>query len=226
MRFAFIYHDITSPDLFDLSSDNNKILYLATIDGDIRILDLLKIKANTKVQTLSIDDTIQQQKILSDEELDRLVCLSDEIIAISTSKHIRLFDRKNFSNILQQINLNETLFSWNMISQDDHNRLLVTIDSTQQFITVYRQENNSSSSFNQMKINFRSNVENIKLIQTTTIMDNDEKKKSYILILLDDETIQLLDTNQLSQASLQPNGLFTKVKYYNVLLFRFQFSFI
>jgi hypothetical protein len=77
-----------------------------------------------------------------------------------------------------------------------------------------------------MKINFRSNVENIKLIQTTTIMDNDEKKKSYILILLDDETIQLLDTNQLSQASLQPNGLFTRVKYYNVLFFRFQFFFI
>ena len=86
MRFAFIYHDITSPDLFDLSSDNNKILYIATVDGDIRILDLLKIKPNTKVQSLPTDDTIQQVAILPDEELDRLVCLSDDIIAISTKR--------------------------------------------------------------------------------------------------------------------------------------------
>ena len=103
-----------------------------------------------------------------------------------------------------------------MISQDDHNRILVTIDSGQQFITIYRQENNNSSILNQMKINFRSNVEDIKLIQTTTMMDNDEKKKSYILILLDDQTVQLLDTNQLSQASLQPSGLFTRIKDYDV----------
>jgi len=225
MRFALINHDITSPNLFDLSSNNNEILYFATIDGNIRILDLLKIKINTKVQILPVDDNIQQISILPNQELDRLVCLTDDIIAISTSKHIVLYNRKNFSTILQKININESLFDWNMINQDDHNRILITIDSTQQFITVYRQEKDFSSSFNREEIQFRSNVEYIKLIQTTTIMDNDEKKKSYVLILLDDQTIQLLDTNQLSQASLQPNGLFTRIKSYNVLLFHFVFSF-
>ncbi|CAF3325103.1 unnamed protein product, partial [Rotaria sp. Silwood2] len=86
-----------------------------------------------------------------------------------------------------------------------------------QFIKIYREEKNFSSSLNPMKIEFRSNVEYIQLIQTTTIMDKDEKKKTYVLILLDDETIQLLDTNQLSQSSLQPKGLFTRIKNYNVL---------
>jgi hypothetical protein len=106
-----------------------------------------------------------------------------------------------------------------MINQDDNQRILITIDSSQQFITIYRQEKDSSSLFTQFNIQFRSNVEYIKLIQTTTIMDNDEKKKSYVLILLDDETIQLLDTNQISQASLQPEGLFTRIKSYNVKIF-------
>jgi hypothetical protein len=106
-----------------------------------------------------------------------------------------------------------------MINQDDNQRILITIDSNQQFITIYRQEKNFSSSFNQLNIQFRSNIKYIKLIQTTTIMDNDEKKKSYVLILLDDETIQLLDTNQISQASLQPDGLFTRIKSYNVKIF-------
>jgi hypothetical protein len=226
MRFAFIYHDITSSNLFDLSLNNNEILYLATIDGNIRILNLLKIKINTKVQTLPIDDTIQQFSILPNEELNHLVCLTDDLIAISTSAHIILFDRKNFLKILQKINLNDLLFDWNMINQDDHNRILVTIDSTQQYITIYRQEKDFSSSLNLQKIQFRSNVQYIKLIQTTTIMDNDEKKKTYILILLDDETIQLLDTNQLSQASLQPNGLFTRIKNYDVRLLSIFFCFL
>jgi len=225
MRFAYICHDITSANLFDLSLNNNEILYFATIDGNIRILDLLKLKTNTKVLNLSVDDTSQQLSILPDEELDRLVCLTDDLIAISTGKHIVLFDKKNFSKILQKININESLFDWNMINQDDHNRILITIDSTQQFITVYRQEKDFSLLFNREEIQFRSNVEYIKLIQTTTIMDNDEKKKSYVLILLDDETIQLLDTNQLSQASLQPDGLFTRIKNYNVLFFYFFFYF-
>jgi hypothetical protein len=219
MRFAFISHEITSPTLFDLFTNNNEILYLATIDGNIRILNLLKIKTNTKVQSLSMDEAIQQLQILPNEELDRLVCLSDDLIAISTSKHIVLFDRKNFSKIFQTINFNQTLFQWNMINQDDNQRILITIDSSQQFITIYRQEKDSSSLFTQFNIQFRSNVEYIKLIQTTTIMDNDEKKKSYVLILLDDETIQLLDTNQISQASLQPEGLFTRIKSYNVKIF-------
>jgi len=223
MRFAFIYHDITSPNLFDLSLNNNEILYLATIDGNIRILNLLKIKINTKVQNLPIDDTIQSFSILPNDELNHLVCLTDDLIAISTCTHIILFDKKNFSKILQKINLNDLLFDWNMINQDDHNRILVTIDSTQQYITIYRQEKDFSSSLNLQKIQFRSNVEYIKLIQTTTIMDNDEKKKTYILILLDDQTIQLLDTNQLSQATLQPNGLFTRIKNYNVLSFQLCF---
>lgn len=217
MRFAFIYLDITSSNLFDLPlNNNNEILYLATTEGNIRIFDLLKIKINSKVQNLPIDDTIQQMTILPNEELNRLVCLTDDLIAISTSKHINLYNGKNFSVILQKINLNEILFDWNMINQDDHNRILITIDSSQQFITIYRQEKDFSSLLNEEKIKFRSNVQSIKLIQTTTIMDNDEKKKTYILILLDDETIQLLDTNQLSQTSLQPNGLFTRIKNYNV----------
>jgi hypothetical protein len=217
MRFAFIYHDITSPYLFDLSSNNNEILYLATVNGNIRTFDLLKIKSNTKVQTLPIDDTIQQLSILPNEELDRLVCLTDDLIAISTNTHINLFDRKNFSKIIQKINIKETLFDWNIINQDDHNRILITIDLSQQFITIYRQEKDDLS-LNPQKIQFRSNVQDIKLIQTTTIMDNDEKKKTYVLILLDDQTIQLLDTNQLSQSSLQPKGLFTRIKNYNVLI--------
>ncbi|CAF0728007.1 unnamed protein product [Rotaria sordida] len=216
MRFAFVYHNESSSSLFDLPSNNNENLYLASINGDVRILDLLKIKTKTKVLSLSSDDTIQQVTVLQNQELDRLVCLSDDIIAISTTKHITLFDRKNFSKILQTINLNEQLFSWNMINQDDHNKILVTIDSNQQFITIYRQEKNILSSLNQMKIEFRSNVQYIQLIQTTTIMDNDEKKKTYILILLDDQTIQLLDTNQLSQSSLQPKGLFTRIKNYSM----------
>ncbi len=216
MRFAFIYHDITSPNLFDLSSNNNEILYLATINGNLRRLDLLKIKINTKVQILPIDDCIQQFSLLPKEELVRLVCLTDDLIAISTKEHIVLFDRKNFSTILQKINLTEILFDWNMINQDDHTRILITIDSSQEFITIYRQEKDSSSSITPKKIQFRSNVQYIKLIQTTTMMDNDEKKKTFVLILLDDETIQLLDTNQLSQASLQPEGLFTRIKNYDV----------
>ena len=221
MRFALIDHNITSSDLFDFSSNNNnEILYFATIHGDIRIFDLLKIKMNTKVQTISIDDTIQQFHILSNEILDHLVCLSDDIIAISTTESINLFDRKNLSKILQKISIKESLlFDWNMIIQDDHNRLLITIDSSQQFISIYSQEKDISSSLNIMKIQFRANVEYLKLIQTTTIMDNDEKKKSYVFILLDDQTLQLLDTNQLSQASLQPNGLFTRIKHFNVSQF-------
>ena len=215
MRFAFISHEITSPTLFDLSA-NNEILYLATLDGTIRILNLLKIKTNTKVQNLSIDEAIQQVQVLPNEELECLVCLFDGLIAISTSKHIVLFDRKNFSKIYQTINITQSLFQWNMINQDDNQRILISIDSSQQFITIYRQEKDLSSPFTQFNIQFRSNVVSIKLIQTTTIMDNDEKKKSYVLILLDDETIQLLDTNQISQASLQPEGLFTRIKSYNV----------
>ncbi|CAF3973360.1 unnamed protein product [Rotaria sp. Silwood2] len=216
MRFAFIYNNESSPSLFDLPSNNNENLYLASVNGDIRILNLLEIKIKTKVLSLSSDDTIQQVTILQNQQLDRLVCLSDDKIAISTAEHITLFDRKNLSEILQTININKELFSWNMINQDDHNQILITIDSSQQFIKIYREEKNFSSSLNPMKIEFRSNVEYIQLIQTTTIMDNDEKKKTYVLILLDDETIQLLDTNQLSQSSLQPKGLFTRIKNYNM----------
>ncbi|CAF3555173.1 unnamed protein product [Adineta steineri] len=216
MRFAYIYHNVSSPDLFDLPLSNNEILYLATIEGNIRIFDLLKIKPNTKLQNLFTDDSIQQVNILPNEELDHLVCLSDDIIAISTTEYITLFDRKDLTKIIQKIRVDESLFSWKMIIQEDHNRILITVDAKQQFITLYRQENNSSSSLNQMKINFRSSVESIKLIQTTTIIDNDDKKKTYVLILLDDNTIQLLDTNQLSQASLKPNGLFTRIKDYNI----------
>ncbi|CAF0739662.1 unnamed protein product [Rotaria sp. Silwood1] len=216
MRFAFIHHNESSPSLFDLPSNSNEILYLASVNGDIRILDLLKIKTKTKVLSLSSDDMIQQVTILQNQVLNRLVCLSDDIIAISTEEYITLFDRKNLSEILQTINLNAQVFNWNMINQDDHNQILITVDSSQQFITIYRQEKKTSSSLNQMKIEFRSNVQYIELIQTTTIMDNDEKKKTYILILLDDQTIQLLDTNQLSQSSLQPKGLLAKIKSYNI----------
>jgi hypothetical protein len=223
LRFAFISHNVTSPNLFDIPSNNNEILYLASVDGNLRILDLLKIKTNSKVQILSVDDTVQQVNVLQNQELNNLVCLSDDIIAISTEKKLYFFDRKDFSKILQTINLHESIFDRNMFIEDDNNRLLISNDYGQQFITIYRQEKNCSSILNQMKIQFRSNVEYIKLIQTTTLIDNDDKKKSYVLILLDDETIQLLDTNQLSQASLQPTGLFTRIKYYNVLILNFQF---
>ena len=217
MRFAFNYNHETSPHLFDLSLDNNEILYIASINGDIQILDLLKIKPKIKVQNLSVDDTIQQLNILSNQILDRLVCLSDDIIAISTEKHISLVDRKNMSKTVKTIDLYGDLFNWDMINEDDdHNRILITVDSSQQFITVYRQGQDFSSALNLMKIEFRSNVHYIKFIQTTTIMDSDDKKRSYILILLDDYTIQLLATNQFSQSSLQPSGLFTRIKNYNV----------
>ena len=106
-----------------------------------------------------------------------------------------------------------------MFIQDDLNHLLITNDLNQQFITLYRQDKNLLSIQNQIKIEFRSYVKYIKLIQTTTMIDNDERKKPYVLILLYDQTIQLLDTNKLSQASLQPKGLFTRIKNYNVRLF-------
>ncbi|UJR33443.1 hypothetical protein I4U23_020888 [Adineta vaga] len=216
MRFAFLYLETTSSYLFDFPLNNNEILYLATIDGYICTFDLIKIKSNTKVQTFTKNDTlISQMYILPDEELDRLVCLANDQIAISTKTYIALFDRKNLSTILQKISINKSRNDWNMIIQDDdHQHVLITIDSTYQFITIYRQD--QTSNLNQMKINFRSNVQDLKLIQTTTMLNNDEKKKVYVLILLDDETIQLLEINQLSQASLQPNGLFTKIQNYNI----------
>lgn len=216
LRFAFIYYHRTSVDLFNLSLNNDEILYLANVDGDMWILDLPKIKPRTRVQTLSIEDGIQQLTVLQNQQLKRLVCLSDDIIVISTEEHIILFHAKDFSKILRKISLNASLFNWHMIEQDDHRSLLVTVDSSQKFITIYRQENDSLTSFTEMKIEFRSNVNYIQLVQTTTIMDNDESKKPYMLILLDDQTIQLLDTNQLSQSSLQPKGLFTRIKSYNV----------
>lgn len=216
MRYGLIYHDVSALNLLDFTSNNNEILYLASVDGILRIFDLLKIKPNTKVQNLLIDDAIKQENILPNEELDHLVCLANDLIAISSTTYINIFHRKNLSKTLQKISLNQTLFDWNMISQDDHHRILITIDSGQQFITIYRQEKDFSSTLKEEKIQFRSDVEFVKLIQTTTIMDNDEKKKTYVLILLDDQTIQLLDANQLSQASLQPNSLFTRIKNYHV----------
>ena len=224
MRFAFLYLQVTSPDLFDFPLNNNEMLYLATTDGHLRTFDLIKIKSNTKVQTLTIDDTlIPRIHILPDEILDHLVCLADDLIAISTVKDVILYDRKNLSIILQKIPISESRYAWNMMTQDDHRHVLIITDINQKFITIYRQD--QSLKFNEMQINFRANVEDIKLIQTITMMNNDEKKKVYILILLDDETIQLLDTNQLSQASLQPNGLFTKINNYNVNYFSFLFFF-
>ncbi|CAM4909126.1 unnamed protein product [Rotaria socialis] len=216
MRFTLIYHNESSLDLFDLPANNSEHLYIASTDGDFRMLDLFKIKPKTKVLALSTDDTAQQSNVLQNKKLDHLVCLSDDMIAISTIEHMNFFDRKNLSIILKKIDLNETLFNWHMINQDDNNKILITIDSSQTFIKMYRQENNDLSTLNPMKINFRSNVQYIQLIQTTTIMDNDEKKRTYILILLGDKTIQLLDTNQLSQTSLQPKGLFTRIKNYNI----------
>ncbi|CAF1017635.1 unnamed protein product [Adineta ricciae] len=214
MRFAFLNLEITSPDLFDFPINNNEIVYLATTDGYLRTFDLIKIKSNTKVQTLTTEDTlIPQVHILPNEELDRLVCLSDDLIAISTKKQVMLFDRKDLSTIVQQIPISESRYAWNMITQDEHRHVLITTDASQQFITIYRSD--QTSKLNEMQVNFRANVQDLKLVQTTTMMDNDEKKKAYVLILLDDETIQLLDTNQLSQASLQPTGLFTKIRNYN-----------
>ena len=68
-----------------------------------------------------------------------------------------------------------------------------------------------------MKIQFRSNIHFLKLLQTVTIMNDDEQLRTYVLIQLSDETIQLLDTNQISQqTSLQPNGLFTRIKNFHV----------
>lgn len=219
MRFALIYHNVSSKDLYEIPSNNNEHLYLACVNGDFRMLDLLKIKPRAKVQVLSNDDTSQHSTVLQNQELNRLVCLTNDIIAISTTNQINLFGQKDISKILQTINFTNQLFSWNMINQDDNTKILMTIDSSQKFITIYHQEKDIQSSLKSLQIEFRSNVKYIRLIQTTTIMDNEEKKKTYVLILLDDHTVQLLDTTQLSQSSLKPKGLLTRMKSFNVVYF-------
>lgn len=216
MRFALISHEVTSPQLFGLFENNNEVLYVATVSGLLRMINLLKVKSNSKVQTLSTDESIEQLSILPEGSVESLVCFTDDLMALSTSEFLVLLDRKMPSKILQKIPFNQTLYSWTMINQEDQHRMLITVNADQKFITLFRQEKDFSSPSSQIKIEFRSNVNDIKLIQTTTMMDNDEKKKTYVLILLDDQTIQLLDTNQLSQASLQPEGLFTRIRNYHV----------
>ena len=218
MRFAWLFLEVSSTDLYDFSSTNNEMLYLATTEGDLRIIDLLKIKVNVKVQNLSQDATIQPIALVTKQTLTRLVCLTGELMAVSTTKPaIHIFDRKDLSKILQTIDFKDPLFSWHLLNLDEHNRILITVDVSQNFISIYRQDKDQFLSVNQLKITFRSFVESIDLIQTTTLMDDDDqKKKPYVLILLNDQTVQLLDTNQLSQASLQPQGIFAKLKQYQV----------
>ena len=218
MRFVFISHETTSTDLFDLFENNNETLYLATDDGVLRIINLLKVKTNTKVQNLSTDETIEQLALIPEGGVERLVCFSDDLLGLSTSEYLLLIDRKFPSKIFQKIPFQQTLYYWTLINQEDHQRILITVNSTQKFITISRQGTDPSAKFSPINIEFRSTVSDIKLIQTTTLIDNDDKKKTYVLILLDDLTVQLLDTNQLSQASLQPVGLFTRIRNYNVSL--------
>lgn len=218
MRFAFISLEVTSTDLFDLFENNNENLYLATVDGVLRVINLLKVKTNSKVQNLSTDETIEQYPLISEGGVERLVCFNGDLMGLSTSEYLLLIDRKFPSKIFQKIPFHQTLYYWTLMNQDDDQRILITVNSDQKFITLSRQEKDPSAKFTPMNIEFRSTVSDIKLIQTTTLIDNDEKKKTYVLILLDDYTIQLLDTNQLSQASLKPEGLFTRIRSYNVSL--------
>ncbi|CAF5224889.1 unnamed protein product, partial [Rotaria magnacalcarata] len=71
MRFTLIYHNKSSLNLFDLPANNSEHLYIASTDGDFRMLDLLKIKPKTKVLALSTDDTAQQSNVLQNKQLDR-----------------------------------------------------------------------------------------------------------------------------------------------------------
>ena len=217
MRFAYVLKCTTSPNMFDLSSDANETLYLATRQGDVRVLNLLKMKNSNKVQNLPVDEPASHQyTILPVQEWNRLERLTDTLVAVSTIRSIRLFHRDDFSSILRTIELAELLFSWTLMVQDDHRRTLITVDASQQFISVYRPADDGLVISDPMQIQFRSHVQFIKLIPTTTIIDSDETKKIYVLILLDDDTLQLLDTNQLSPSSLQPNGMYTRIRNYHV----------
>lgn len=219
MRFAYLYLEVTSPYLFDFQmNSNNEILYMGTDEGYVRIIDLLKLKPNTKVQNLPNDEIAQKILVLQDKKFDALVCLTEDIIVLSTAKQLFLFNRNNYSEILQQLKFKEQLSDWKIVQEKNSNRrILLTVDTNCLFLTVYRQENSFQSKFTQMKIQFRSNIHFLKLLQTVTIMNDDEQLRTYVLIQLSDETIQLLDTNQISQqTSLQPNGLFTRIKNFHV----------
>ena len=216
-RFAYVLYCTTSPNMFDLSSDANDTLYLATGQGDVWVLNLLKMKTTTKVQNLTVDESASHQyTILPGQEWIHLKRLTDTLIAVSTSRTICLFHRDDFWSMLQTIEIAELLFSWTLMIQDDHRCTLITVDSSQQFISVYRPADDGLAISDPMKIQFHSCVEFIKLMPTTTIIDSDETKKVYVLILLDDDTLQLLDTNQLSPSSLRPNGMYTRIKNYHV----------
>lgn len=219
MRFAFLFLEETSLELFDLSPTNNEMFYLTTATGDLRILDLLKLKANRKVQSLELDETIRPITLLSGQTLTRLVCLTGELMAVSTATpSIHIYDRRDLTKTLQTIVIKDPLSSWHILNFDEYHRILITLDASLDYISIYQQERDQYLSSNPLKITFRSHVDSIDLIQTTTMLDDDEKKKPYVLILLNDQSIQLLDAYQLSQASLQPYGLFAKIKQYQVAL--------
>jgi hypothetical protein len=218
MRSIWFVPDASSLSLVDLSIKNHDICYLATTTGDLHVFDIFKLKGNNKVQNLSSDDAVQQFQILLGEDLDRLMCLNDDRLVISTTASINIFDRTDLSHALRTIPIGNALHSWSIIEFEAYKQLLITVDSEQQFISIYQLAENQLQSTNEMTIEFRSYVTSINLFKTKTMMDNDDNAKVYVLISLFDMTIQLFDTNQLSQASLKPTGLFSKVKNVDVCI--------
>lgn len=216
LRYAALFLQTSSIDLFDFVPKNDGFLYLTSINGDFRLVDFVKLKTNSKVQNLSNDENVQQVRFVVDQPLNRFVCLENDLAVVSTITSINVFDRKNFNEILQRISIDQPLFTWQMNNQIIEKNLLITVDAGQQILSIYHQGTDRPISTDVMNIQFRSFVQSIDLLQTTTMLDNDETKKIYALILLNDKTLQLFDTTQLSQANLEPKGLFSKIKNENV----------
>lgn len=212
MNAGLILQEFSSPLMFDIRGSFNETLYLMTNTGNLRVVDLPKLKTNGKVSAFSSEEAIQQFSLLPGEYITSLSCSSTDLIVVSTVRTLFLFERQNPKNLLQKIPFETEIFSWKILNQDEGNRVLLTIDETRKTVYLFRQDKGNQFPTNPIKIEFRSMIKSINLLESTPMMENDDKKKIFALMLLDDRSFQYLDTSQMSENALQPEGLFSKIQ--------------
>ncbi|CAF1536568.1 unnamed protein product, partial [Didymodactylos carnosus] len=196
---SYYYNGVTSPDTFDLTPE--QILYLSTEDGIVWILNIQKILTEKGQQKSISLDNEYQYKICDDkieDYVEKLQCRQNKIF-ISFTNNIKIFDT-NFQ-LLETLSNHMSDIVWCVNETSD---VLVTIRNYNQFEMIKLNEHKTVS------IQFLSNVLNAELINTKTMLT--DERQCYLLLLLDDHSIQLLDINGLSQNSLIPDGLYTKIK--------------